>query len=239
MNNSKISIIALLMLLPMTASATLISSADVINDWTSGGSAIDGVTNGVWQQSGISVVGTGNHVGSLVSDFSTSGNFSFSLDTRARDDDLFGLMWGVQDLSNHYRFSWGLQRHDSGTSGWNGGGGFRIFKEVGGATTQLFSSNSTYVIGQNYNLNVTGTGSGFNVMITNTTTNSSIFNQSIADTTFTSGKVGIHEWYQGGSNVWSNFDITTVPEPSTLAIFGLGLMGLASRRFKKTLNITS
>ncbi|MFT4940346.1 MAG: hypothetical protein ACI88A_003398 [Paraglaciecola sp.] len=29
------------------------------------------------------------------------------------------------------------------------------------------------------------------------------------------------------------YDITSVPEPSTLAIFALGLMGLASRRFKK------
>jgi len=217
----------------MTAGATLISSADVINDWTSGANAIDGGTDGVWQQSGATVVATGNHQGSLISDFSTGGNFSLSVDTRSRDNDLFGLLWGVQDLSNHYRLSWGLERHDSGTTGWTSGGGFRIFKEVGGVTTQLFSSNSTYVMNQDYNLNVTGTGSGFDVMITNTTTSASIFNQSITDTTFTSGKVGIHEWYQGNSNVWSNFDVTAVPGPSTLAIFGLGLMGFASRRFKK------
>jgi len=30
-----------------------------------------------------------------------------------------------------------------------------------------------------------------------------------------------------------NVSLTTVPEPSTLAIFALGIMGLASRRFKK------
>jgi hypothetical protein len=29
------------------------------------------------------------------------------------------------------------------------------------------------------------------------------------------------------------FGTTSVPEPSTLAIFALGLIGLASRRFKK------
>jgi hypothetical protein len=31
----------------------------------------------------------------------------------------------------------------------------------------------------------------------------------------------------------ANWGATEVPEPSTLAIFALGLMGLASRRFKK------
>ena len=44
----------------------------------------------------------------------------------------------------------------------------------------------------------------------------------------------------GYNNSWlANFQITTdsptgdVPEPSTLAIFALGIIGLATRRFKK------
>jgi hypothetical protein len=38
---------------------------------------------------------------------------------------------------------------------------------------------------------------------------------------------------QGNSPLEIKFDATPVPEPTTLAIFALGLMGLASRRFKK------
>ncbi len=37
----------------------------------------------------------------------------------------------------------------------------------------------------------------------------------------------------GFDNLVINGDLTSVPEPSTLAIFALGIIGLASRRFKK------
>jgi hypothetical protein len=42
----------------------------------------------------------------------------------------------------------------------------------------------------------------------------------------TGGGVGLAEVHFGGT-------VTAVPEPSTLAILGLGLLGLASRKFKK------
>lgn len=37
------------------------------------------------------------------------------------------------------------------------------------------------------------------------------------------------------SDVYARFTVTYIPEPSTFAIFALGLMGLVSRRFKNTL----
>jgi hypothetical protein len=54
-------------------------------------------------------------------------------------------------------------------------------------------------------------------------------------------KMGVAD---GGDNVYdstvfiqagsfSDIDTTSVPEPSTLAIFALGIVGLTSRRFKK------
>ncbi len=39
--------------------------------------------------------------------------------------------------------------------------------------------------------------------------------------------------YQGGHEWLSAWAVYDVPEPSTLAIFALGMIGLASRRFKK------
>ncbi|WP_259366372.1 MULTISPECIES: PEP-CTERM sorting domain-containing protein [unclassified Colwellia] len=44
------------------------------------------------------------------------------------------------------------------------------------------------------------------------------------------GRVNIHDLYMDNV-VYQR--VTDVPEPSTLAIFALGMMGLASRRFKK------
>lgn len=233
MNKYKIATVAILMLSPIVVSASVITPSDVLSDWTPSGSPIDGGTDGVWTQSGSSIVGSGNHRASLLSDFSNSDSFGFSVDSRARDNDLFGLMWGVQDLSNHYRFSWGQERNDGGNTGWTGSGGFNLYKEVGGVATGLFNSNIEYVIGNDYNLNVLGTAGGFDVLITNLTTSTNIFNISIADTTFTSGRVGVHEWYQGNSNVWSNFDNSqTVPEPSVIALMGLGVFGLGISRRK-------
>jgi hypothetical protein len=37
----------------------------------------------------------------------------------------------------------------------------------------------------------------------------------------------------GFDNLVINGDVTAVPEPSALAMLALGIMGLASRRFKK------
>jgi hypothetical protein len=50
--------------------------------------------------------------------------------------------------------------------------------------------------------------------------------------------VGINDFFDGVNRprTWNGtvfYDVNEVPEPSTLAIFALGLMGLASRRFMK------
>jgi len=232
------------------AFASMISVNDVFNDWTHGASPVDHGTTGAWFVSGTTIQGSSNHRGSLVSDFSASGNSTFKVDTRARDNDTFGLMWGVQDLANHYRFSWAQNYGETGVGtptqvGFDGPyDGFKIIKEVAGTSSLLFSSNTEYVQGHNYTLSVTGTNTGFDVLVQNITTAATVFNVSIADTSFTSGGVGIHEMYQGSSNVWSNFDFTAgdnsnaVPEPTSIAMWGLvGGLGLVIARRRKRMMV--
>ena len=216
------------------ALATPISTSDVITNWTSDVSPIDGQGVGNWTISSGNIVGTGNHVGSLTSDVSANSDFSFSVNSLARDNDTFGLVWGFQDLANHYRFSWAQDWGENGTGGAaHGLGGFKVIKEVGGISNLLFSSNTQYVQNQTYDLRVAGTVAGFTVQVENLSTSTLIFSESITDTTFASGSVGIHELYQGASNVWSNFDLdtsTSVPEPSMVAIFASGMLLIGIRR---------
>jgi len=219
----------------LAALATPISTSDVITNWTSDGSPVDGVVLGNWTTSSGNIVATNNHAGSLTSDVSANSDFSFSVNSLARDNDTFGLVWGFQDLANHYRFSWAQDWGENGTGGaGHGVDGFKIIKEVGGISNVLFSSNTEYVQNQTYDLRVDGTVAGFTVQVENLSTSTLIFNESITDTTFASGSVGIHELYQeNGGNVWSNFDLdtsTSVPEPSMVAIFASGMLLIGIRR---------
>ena len=213
--------LACIVLLPFcqAALATPISTSDVITNWTT---------------SSGDIVATNNHAGSLTSDVSANSDFSFSVNSLASDNDTFGLVWGFQDLANHYRFSWAQDWGENGTGGAaHGLGGFKVIKEVGGISNLLFSSNTQYVQNQTYDLRVAGTVAGFTVQVENLSTSTLIFNESITDTTFASGSVGIHELYQGGGNVWSNFDLdtsTSVPEPSMVAIFASGMLLIGIRR---------
>ena len=216
------------------ALATPISTSDVITNWTSDGSPVDGVVLGNWTTSSGDIVATNNHAGSLTSDVSANSDFSFSVNSLASDNDTFGLVWGFQDLANHYRFSWAQDWGENGTGGAaHGLGGFKVIKEVGGISNLLFSSNTQYVQNQTYDLRVAGTVAGFTVQVENLSTSTLIFNESITDTTFVSGSVGIHDYFQQNGNVWSNFDLgtgTSVPEPSMVAIFASGMLLIGIRR---------
>jgi hypothetical protein len=223
--------------------ASLINSTDIIGNWASGDSPMGEEANGTWVTNDSLIAANLNHVGSLVSKVSVNidSSFNFSVNSRATDNDTFGLIWGFQDLANHYRLSWSIGFGESGvgaapSSGQNGiYEGLKIIKEVAGISSVIYSSDLEYGQNQNYTLSISGNTNGFTVDINNLSTSASVFNHSVGDTSFTSGKVGIHELYQEDGNVWSNFALqgTEVPEPSKLVIFALGLIAIASRRFNK------
>jgi len=93
---------------------------------------------------------------------------------------------------------------------------------------------------------------GLTEILTNTTNwkvSTSGWN-SYVDATMVNGTNGVSPWgtrsaidsnatwiwssdAQNDNNVYFSLAITAVPEPSTFAIFALGMIGLASRRFKK------
>lgn len=229
--------------LGLQAQAAPISAADVFADWSQQGSVIDGATNGVWTLSGATIQGTSNHVGSLISDFTAVGDFSFSAQSKPSDNDAFGLIWGFQDLGNNYRFSWARDFGEDGigASADGAGGvfdGFKIIKEVGGVSSVLFASNTEYTQNNQYDLEVSGVLGGFNVTVTDLTATTVIFNQTIADTTFTTGKVGLHEFFQQGGNVWQDFEfvqgVQAVPVPAALPLMAsvLAGIGFVARRRK-------
>jgi len=234
-----VSVTLILASLSQTALAAQIPVSDVFNNWTNTSDMVGNSNEGAWALNSNSITATGNHRGSLVSDVVLDADFSFSLNSIARDNDSFGMLWGYQDANNHYRFTWAQDWGESGSGTTNGGSGgiydgFKIIKETNGISSVLFSSDLEYGRNYNYDFSVSGTSTGFDLSVKNLTTSTSIFNQSIADTTHRGGRVGIHEYYQDSGNAWSNFNVTaSVPEPSTLAVFALGMLGLASRRMNK------
>ncbi|MEZ6136370.1 MAG: hypothetical protein R3C53_15855 [Pirellulaceae bacterium] len=231
-----------LSLLVQESSAGPLTSTDVFDNWTATGSPINGQTAGSWVNSGTAIVATNNHVGALVSDVTAFGLFSFSADSVARDNDTFGLMWGYQDNANHYRFSWAIDYGETGvgaspSEGFDGPfDGFKIIKEVAGVSSVLFSSDTEYLLNRKYNLSVSGTATGFQVVVKDTSTLANLFNVSVNDTTFTTGKVGFHELFQANGNVWDNFNLNIpsapVPEPASFVVW-VGLAGIAQWRRKR------
>lgn len=225
---------------PGLSQAAPLNAADIVTNWTAGNDPIEKGTSGAWSSSGALLTSSSNHRGSIVSDFTAIGDYSFSATANPGDNDTFGMVFGWQDIDNHYRISWSSDYGESGGNPNNinfGQNGFKIIKVANDVRTVLFSAATTYNNSKNYSLTVEGqTGGGFRVIAHNETDNAGVTNQLIADTMFTSGKVGFFHLYQENSN-WFDIDFTqgtvsAVPVPFALPLMatGLGLLGFVGRR---------
>ena len=105
--------------------------------------------------------------------------------TETGDNDALGFMFRVQDSDNYYRFSWDLSRNYR-----------RLIKRVNGVTTLLASDAVSYVLGQNYSVDIAVVGNQIDVSIDG----EAIF--SVTDNELVSGSIGFYCW----GNINSVFD---------------------------------
>tara|TARA_R110002124_G_scaffold182144_1_gene349563 strand:- start:7916 stop:8647 length:732 start_codon:yes stop_codon:yes gene_type:complete len=201
-----------------------------------------GGPTGLTSAGGNQAVQNSNSDGTIVSDFLFNGDFNFSgfmTPTTAsfNDNDLFGLVFGWQDASNHYRLGW----EQGGYNDISGASGLFLVKEVAGVSSILFQQETFWADNVEYDFIVGRSGNDISFNLNG-------LEESFTDTTFMTGKVGFWTESQtarfGGlsSTVETPFCVlnptdpscvsTDVPVPAPIALIGLGLLGLRLRRQK-------
>lgn len=227
-----------------------------LNSWAQEGTSSNG--NWVVAPDGSSVFQTinGNPTFFVSGDSFINKEFtgSFGVET-TNDDDYIGFVFGYNGLDDFYLFDWKQQNQNLGT-GIDGFAGFTLSKISTGADVASLNplwghvGTGIDVIATDY-----GTSFGwedntvydFTLGYTDTSINISIdggfFNNqnifSVGGLTNSAGSFGFYNSSQSSVR-YTGFEEdvlinnpTSVPEPSTLAIFLLGVMGLTSRKFNK------
>ncbi len=185
-----------------------------------------------------------NDSGSLISDFTLAGNFTYSLSLRGNssDDDVLGLLLGWTDPSNNIRMgvSYG-GLGDSGNSFETNNfctldclaDGFWIIQEINDVSTVLVEQ-SGFVGAPNttYDLSVARTGGTLSYSFG--TGGTTTFSGTVTPTASMSGAVGIYAESQIGT--FTNIAVSAAPIPlpasAVLLAAGLGGLGFVARRRK-------
>ena len=225
-----------------SSEAALIDPTDVVNNWSQVESPSRGLDDGLgFQVAGAEVQAATNNDGSLISDFASSGNFSFS--TRIRpfggDDDTVGVLFNYLNPANHYRVGWEKGGSPDGPSSLGAGGtdarGLWFVKEEAGVGSILFNQlTPLWVLGTSYDFLVSRVGNIISFSI-DEVGGGQIAAASVADTTFSGGNVGIFAESQTAGFSLIDFEEARngVPEPTTLVLLVFGVAGLEySRRHK-------
>ena len=223
----------------LVLSVSSFANADLIdlNTWTptSGGTwTVDGSGTSVLQ----TINGDPTYFLSNTDYINTQFEGTFGVETSG-DDDFIGFAFGYNNSNDFLLFDW-----KQGNQTWSGDyapSGFTLSKISGSSVNHWdHSGTDITVLASDYSGNngwADNTVYEFSLDFTTTGIKIGIDGTNIFDVSgvFNSGKFGFYNYsqslvrYTGFTEEVSQ----SVPEPSTLAIFALGIMGLAARRFKK------
>lgn len=167
----------------------------------------------------------------------TEFNGTFGVETSS-DDDYIGFVFGYNNSDDYLLFDWKQGEQSSAYSGFTlsqiSGSHVDLWGHSGSDLTVLASDYTTrdsfkgWLDNTRYNFTLDFTSSSIRIDIDGST----IFD---VDGSFSDGKFGFYNYSQSQVR-YSGFEETvseTVPEPSTLAIFALGIIGLTARRIRK------
>ncbi len=232
MNSRTVSVAAaLLVVLSASAQADPITSTEAVTNWSRQDSPIVDSNTDVWTDNSPFIDYIFNSGGSLISDFTQDTDFTFSADITNldTDNDRYGIVFGWQDSQNHYRVSW-----ERGGLSDNGFRGLNFLREVNNTVTNLFTTNINWQLGEVYDVTAGRSGSSIFFNIVRESDSAIIASQSVVDTTFTTGNVGLFTRSQ--RTRFGDLDFSVIPEPSTLTLLGIaGVLG-AGYRFRRRLS---
>ncbi len=207
-----------------------ISAADVFFNWTDAATPICSFSQQPqpWTLAGQEIFSPEH--GLKVSDFILSGDVSFTgkFRTPGGDDDAIGLVFGYQDIDNHYRFGWDQFVPESGGQpdpcpGSNGvpnvpplSGvhGLRLIRTWGGQHVFLYQDPVEGAVpwsdNTEYAFSFSRQGNQLSLTVDEVVSGTNMLNFTITDTAFPAGRVGL--WTSSQSSV-AFYDLAIDPEP--------------------------
>ncbi|GHE88345.1 PEP-CTERM sorting domain-containing protein [Thalassotalea profundi] len=181
----------------------------------------------------------GNSSGALVSDFQLLGDFTFSgLVTPTSmdydDNDIIGIVFGWENELNHYRLGWtqtqAIGVDDRSYTDITGRTGLFLIQEVNGHSSTLFNINDLFWTDDTtYEFNISREDNLLSIDFGGTAFE-------VESSQFINGKVGIYTESQTATfaQLQVNGNVIQVPEPMTIAIFSVAMLGLVTRKFSRS-----